>query len=235
MIPCFVCLFVARFALGTASASLQAQSFKTSFTSELQRLLPDEDMGATQDLDALPDNVTALLPTDVSNSTALGVLSGLGSSSPNNLVACVSGWLKSALAKDIAKIVNTGITIAAPLWGAAVGQLFAGFCPGEGQYVCEAIGAVLAAIGLDVVFRFITVPLDEALVSLLLCILNIKPGHASLDPIKALKELQLLSTQWASLGKLLQNGHGFEAGFKVGSALQHARLGQASQRPSVLV
>merc|ERR1712100_28446 len=85
--------------------------------------------------------------------------------------------------------------------GAAVGQLFAGSCPDEAKFVCEAIGAVLAAIGLDVVFRFITVPLDEALVSLLLCILNIKPGHASLDPIKALKELQLLSTNgpvWVS-------------------------------------
>jgi hypothetical protein len=239
-----VCIFFARFAFGTANTSFQVQSFMTSLTSELQRLLPDETKGATLHFHALPDNVTALLPKDVSNSTALGLLSGLGSSSPSNFTACLSGWLKSALAKDIAVIVNTGVTIFAPLWGLGVGELLGGICPAEGRIACTAIFGVLGALGLPLFFRYITVPLDETLVSLLLCILNIKPGQVSSDPFKKLKEntghIQTtlshhLSTQWISLGKLLQDGHGFEAGFKVGVALEQAWLRQVAQQPSVVV
>lgn len=217
--PWSLCVFLAPIALGDSTTTQQVQPFVASLASQLQRLLPDKTrLLATSHFDPIPENVTPLLPNDVSNSTVLGLLSAFGTAAPNGTIPCVLGWAKSAPARDFVIVFDTvedvGGTIAFALLGLDL-------CANDGALAvaCAVIGALAGAV-LSLGVDFIGAPIDVTVGALVLCILGIKPPVQI--TIDSLKDFANDQQQMASFARLLRDGHGFEAGFKVGSVLQEA-------------
>lgn len=233
MAPWSLCIVFMPLALGDSMPTHQVQPFVASLTSELQRLLPDKTVAAPSHFDPIPENVTALLPKDISNSTALGLLSAFGTAAPNGIIPCILGWAKSAPARDFKMVFD----IVMPL-GGSIGFAILGleWCSEDGSSgACLVLGALgaLAGLGLGLVSDVIGERFDVGVVALVLCILHIEPPHqVTLDTLKAFAKDQ---QQMASFGRLLRDGHGFEAGFKVGSVLQEAWSQKETQQQAVLV
>jgi hypothetical protein len=245
MLRWLLCLFFAPCALSALNTTQQVQPFVASLASELQRVLPDGIVVAEPStIEHISKNVSALLPTDVSNSTVLGLLSALGSAEPNGIISCFLGWMTSATARDIDIFFDLLLTpLGFGVW--ALGTLEV-FCDGS-VLECLALAPLAAIVGAlaAIVVDLVTVPLDTSIGALVLCILNIKPpGTAAVDSFKALAKdkkrisevlSQSPSLKGADLAQLLQKGHGFEAGFKVGSILKEAWSKEMVQVPAVVV
>jgi len=232
MAPWSFCIFFVPLALGDSMTTQQVRPFAASLTSELQRLLPDKSMSLEpSQFNRIPENVTALLPHNVSNSPLLGLLSAFGTADPNGFVSCLEDWLKSTPAKDIYKVGLAAFDLVALLDGPVVAYACYELSGQQDAGECIVLGALVVPVMF--VIDPVSVAFDETLASLVLCILHIKPpGKVTMDSLKAFaKDKQ----QMASFERLLRDGHGFEAGFKAGSVLQKAWSQKEARQQSVLV